>query len=66
MNSHQYYPFGFVFIFVVSGHPKPYSSYYNRKEPSPVTLLGSKWGDKSPNMSYDYGYPTYNPTYNYP
>ena len=24
------------------------------------------WGHKSPNMGYNNGYPTYNPTYNYP
>ena len=30
-------------------------------------LMGSyKWGYKSPNMGYNYSYPTYNPTYNYP
>ena len=29
--------------------------------------MGSyKWGSKSPNMGYNYSYPTYNPTYNYP
>ena len=25
-----------------------------------------KWGYKSLNMGYNYSYPTYNPTYNYP
>ena len=25
-----------------------------------------KWGYKSPNLGYNYSYPTYNPTYNYP
>ena len=24
------------------------------------------WGYKSPNMAYEYSFPTYNPTYNYP
>ena len=29
--------------------------------------MGSyKWGYKSSNMGYKYGYPTYIPTYNYP
>ena len=29
--------------------------------------MGSyKWGYKSPNMTYKYSYPTYNPIYNYP
>ena len=26
----------------------------------------SKWGYESPNTGYKYGYPTYDPTYNYP
>ena len=26
----------------------------------------SKWGYKSPNMGYNYSYPTYDSTYNYP
>ena len=25
-----------------------------------------KWSCKSPNIGYNYSYPTYNPTYNYP
>ena len=25
-----------------------------------------QWGYKSPNMGYNYSYPTYDPTYNYP
>ena len=30
-------------------------------------FMGSyKWGYKSPNMDYNYDYPTYNPAYNYP
>ena len=29
--------------------------------------MGSyKWGHKPLGMGYNYGYPTYNPTYNYP
>ena len=29
--------------------------------------MGSyKWGYKSHNMGYNYSYPTYNPTYDYP
>ena len=29
--------------------------------------MGSyKWGFKSPNMGYNYRYPTYSHTYNYP
>ena len=29
--------------------------------------MGSyKWGYKSLNMAYNYSYPTYDPTYNYP
>ena len=29
--------------------------------------MGSyKWGYKSPNMAYNYSYPTYKPIYNYP
>ena len=29
--------------------------------------MGSyKWGYKSPNMGYQYSYPTYNLTYSYP
>ena len=29
--------------------------------------MGSyNWSYKSPNVGYTYGYPTYNPTYNYP
>ena len=30
-------------------------------------FMGSyNWGYKSPNMGYTYGYPTYNPNFNYP
>ena len=29
--------------------------------------MGSyKWSYKSPKLGYNYSYPTYNPTYNYP
>ena len=32
-----------------------------------LTEWGSyKWGYKSPNIGYNYSYPTYNPAYNYP
>ena len=47
----------------------------NPKHPSTPTsffsctwrFMGSyKWSDKSPNLGYNYSYPTHNPTYNYP
>ena len=36
-----------------------------------IFFLGGSWvvirgGYKPPNMAYNYSYPTYNPTYNYP
>ena len=41
--------------------------YYPESLNSPWRCLGSyKWSYMSPNMGYNYSYPTYNPTYKYP